>query len=73
VKVVFAIFAVVLMAPLLLVVAIALGPVAVGILCAVGFGLIIFVVVNFVIGLVVLVERAGWRYTHHARVPSLHT
>jgi hypothetical protein len=67
-----AILAVVLMAPLLLVFAIALGPVVVGILCAVGFGLIVFVVVNLVIGLVVGVERAVTRHTHHTQLPSVH-
>jgi hypothetical protein len=69
VKVVFAILAVALMAPVVLVVAIALGPVAVGILCAIGFGLIVFVVVNLVIGLGVLVERAA---SHHMRHKPLH-
>ncbi len=71
-KVIIAILAVVLMAPLLLVFAIALGPVVVGILCAVGFGLIVFVVVNLVIGLIVGVERAATRHTRHTQVPSAH-
>jgi hypothetical protein len=77
VKVVFGICAVVLAAPLLLVVAIGLGPVILGILCAVGFGLIVFVVVNLAIGLVIglglvvrAVERAGSGYAHHARIPQ---
>jgi hypothetical protein len=54
------------------------GPVTVilGVLCAVGFGLIVFVVVNLAIGLVIglgllvrSVERAGSGYAHHARIP----
>jgi hypothetical protein len=44
-----------------MVVAIALGPVVVGILCAVGFGLLVFAIVNLVIALGVGVERAGSR------------
>jgi hypothetical protein len=36
--------------PVLLVVAIALGPVIVGILCAVGFGLIVFAIGNAAVG-----------------------
>jgi hypothetical protein len=39
--------------PLLLVVAIGLGPVILGILCAVGFGLMVFVVVDLAIGIVI--------------------
>jgi hypothetical protein len=77
VKVVFGIFAVLLAVPLLLVVAIGLGPVILGILCAVGFGLIVFVVVDLAIGLVIglgllvrSVERAGSGYVHHARIPQ---
>jgi hypothetical protein len=77
VKVVFGIFAVVLAFPLLLVVAIGLGPVILGILCAVGFGLIVFVVVDLAIGLVIglgllvrSIERAGSGYAHHARIPQ---
>jgi hypothetical protein len=76
-KVVLGIFAVVLAVPLLLVVAVGLGPVILGILCAVGFGLIVFVVGNLAIGLVIglgllvrSVERAGSRYVHHAQIPQ---
>ena len=76
-KVVFGICAAVLAVPLLLVVAIGLGPVILGIVCAVGFGLIVFVAVNLAIGLVIglgllvrSVERAGSGYTHDARVPQ---
>jgi hypothetical protein len=70
VKVVFAILAVVLMAPVVLVLAIALGPVAVGILCAVGFGVIVFVLANLAIGLGVWVERVGSRHMHHKPLHS---
>ncbi len=76
-KVVFGIFAVVLAVPILLFVAIGLGPVILGILCAVGFGLIVFVVGNLAIGLVIglgvlvrSVERAGSGYVHHAHIPQ---
>ena len=65
--VVYAILAVLLL-PVLLVLAIGLGPVLVGILCAVGFGLIVFVLGNLVIGFVVSLrglERAGVRHFHH--------
>jgi hypothetical protein len=66
----FAILAVALVAPLLIVV-IALGPVILGILCAVGFGLIVFVAVNFVLGLGLFgrsVERSVLQHWRHARV-----
>lgn len=43
----------VLIVPVFLVVAIALGPVIVAILCAVGFGLIVFAIGNAVVGLAV--------------------
>jgi hypothetical protein len=52
--------------PVLLFVAIALGPVILGIVCAVGFGLIVFAIANAVIGLVVAgrgAERALVRRT----------
>ena len=69
-KVLIAILALALVAPLLLVVAIALGPVILGILCAVGFGLVVFAIGNLVIGLVALgysVEQAASRRVraHH--------
>jgi hypothetical protein len=41
----------VLTVPVLLVLAIALGPVVVGILCAIGFGLIVFAIGNAAVGL----------------------
>lgn len=65
--VVYAILALALVLPLLLF-AIALGPVILGILCAVGFGLIVFAVVNFFVGLGLFgrsAERAGMRRLHH--------
>ena len=67
--VVFGILALVLVAPLALLVAIALGPVVVGILCAVGFGLIVFALANLVLGLGYSVRslgRAGKRHAHQA-------
>lgn len=59
--------------PVLLVVAIALGPVIVGILCAIGFGLIVFALANAVIGLAVAgrgAERAGSRWIRRPSRPS---
>jgi hypothetical protein len=63
VVIVYLILAIALVLPLLLV-AVALGPVILGILCAVGFGLIVFALVNLVIGVVVGAERAGSRFAH---------
>jgi ABC-type anion transport system duplicated permease subunit len=68
VKIALSILGLVLMLPILLVIAIALGPVAVGILCAVGFGLIIFVVWNAAIALGMAarsVERRAFQHQHH--------
>jgi hypothetical protein len=48
-----------------LLVAIALGPVIIGVLCAVGCGLLVFAIANFLIALGVGVERAGSRLTRH--------
>ena len=44
-----------------LVVAIALGPVIIGVLCAVGCGLLVFAIANFLIALGVGAEKAGSR------------
>jgi hypothetical protein len=69
VKVVLAIFAVVLAVPVALVIAIALGPVLLGLVCAVGFGLLVFVVGSLAIGLGKAgrsIERAGARHAHHS-------
>ncbi len=55
----------VLALPVLLLVAIALGPVVVGILCAVGFGLIVFVIANALIGLGVAGKAVGDRAHRH--------
>jgi len=44
-----------------LLVAIALGPVTVGILCAVGFGLLVFAIVNLFVAIGTGIERAGSR------------
>jgi hypothetical protein len=48
-----------------LLVAVALGPVTVGILCAVGFGLLVFAIANLFIAIGVGVERAGSRLARH--------
>jgi hypothetical protein len=65
VKYVLATLGFVLALPVLLLVAVALGPVAVGILCAVGFGLIVFLAWNALLALG-LVGRAVWRRGTHA-------
>ncbi|HEY2650464.1 MAG TPA: hypothetical protein VGI50_00995 [Solirubrobacteraceae bacterium] len=55
--------------PAALLVTIALGPVILGILCAVGFGLIVFVIGNAVIGVAAAgrsAERAASRFLWHA-------
>jgi len=46
-------------------VAIALGPVTVGILCAVGFGLLVFAIANLFIAIGAGIERAGSRLARH--------
>ena len=56
---------VVLVAPVLLLVAIALGPVILGVLCALGFGLIIFTIANALIGLGVAGHAARNRVARH--------
>ena len=53
--------------PVLFVVAIGLGPVIVGILCAVGFGLIVFAIGNAIVGLVMAVRAVGVR-AHRSRL-----
>ena len=65
VKYVLATLGFVLALPVLLLVAVALGPVALGILCAVGFGLIVFLAWNALLALGLL-GRAAWRRGHHA-------
>ena len=65
VKYVLATLGFVLALPVLLLVAVALGPVAVGILCAVGFALIVFLAWNVLLALGFL-GRAAWRRGHHA-------
>jgi len=63
-----AILAVVLAIPVALVVAIALGPVILGVICALGFGLVVFAVGWLLIGLGkagLSLERAGARHIHH--------
>lgn len=48
-----------------LLVAIALGPVTVGVLCAVGFGLVVFAIANLFIAIGAGVERMGSRLARH--------
>jgi len=48
-----------------LLVAIALGPVVVGVLCAVGCGLLVFAIGSLILGLLTGVERAGSRLARH--------
>jgi hypothetical protein len=63
-KLLFWVLALALALPALLV-AIALGPVIVGILCAVGCGFVVFAVGSLVIGFGTGVERAGSRLARH--------
>jgi hypothetical protein len=72
-KVVIAIFAAALLLPLLMIAAIALGPVALGIMCAVGFGLIVGLFLELVVGLGVLVGNAHSEHQRHVRMRSQHT
>ncbi|HUA49887.1 MAG TPA: hypothetical protein VMA77_31940 [Solirubrobacteraceae bacterium] len=60
-KLILWLIAFVMMAIPALLVAIALGPVTVGVLCAVGFGLLVFAIANLLIALGVGAERAGSR------------
>ena len=46
-------------------VAVALGPVTVGILCAVGFGLLVFAIANLFIAIGAGVQWMGSRLGHH--------
>ena len=74
--VVFAILGLALAVPVLLTVAIALGPVALGIICAIGFGLVVFAVGNLLIAVGLFgrsVERAGSRRAGHIRMRHLQT
>jgi O-antigen/teichoic acid export membrane protein len=48
-----------------LLLAIALGPVIVGVLCAVGCGLLVFVLGSLIVGLFTGVEHAGSRFARH--------
>ncbi len=67
--VVSAIVLIVLLLPVILFAAVALGPVAVGILCAVGFGLIVFTLLNLLAGL----GRAGRSAERRLHHPAAHT
>jgi hypothetical protein len=46
-------------------IAVALGPVAVGILCAAGFGLIVFAIANLFVAIGLGIGRAGSRLARH--------
>jgi hypothetical protein len=48
-----------------LIVAIALGPVIIGVLCAAGLGLLVFAIANVLIAIGVAVEMAGARLSGH--------
>ncbi len=72
-KVVIAVFAVALLLPLLLIGAIALGPVVLGVLCGLGFGLIIFLFLDLVVGLGVLIGNAESHHRRHVRMRGQHT
>jgi hypothetical protein len=48
-----------------LLVAIALGPVTVGVLCAVGFGLLVFAIANLFVAIGLGIEKAGSRLARH--------
>jgi predicted anti-sigma-YlaC factor YlaD len=48
-----------------LLVAVALGPVTVGILCAVGFGLIVFAIANLFVAIGAGVQWTGSRLSRH--------
>jgi hypothetical protein len=63
-KLLFAVLALALALPALLV-AIALGPVIIGVLCAVGCGLIVFALGSLVLGVGAALEHAGSRFARH--------
>ena len=48
-----------------LLVAIALGPVTVGVLCAVGFGLLVIAFANLFVAIGLGIEKAGSRLARH--------
>jgi hypothetical protein len=63
-----ALFVLVLAVPVLLLIAVALGPVTIGIICAIGFGLMVFALWSLVVALGAFgrsVGRAGSRHVHH--------
>jgi O-antigen/teichoic acid export membrane protein len=63
----FALFvlALILALPVALIVAIALGPVVLGVLCAVGFGLAVFALGSLILGIGTGIERVGSRLAGH--------
>jgi hypothetical protein len=69
VKLLLAIVLLVLAAPVLLLFAVALGPVILGILCAALFGLLVFGLWSLAVALGLLGRRAGQRYARRARGP----
>ena len=66
-KLLFAIILFVLAAPLLLLLAVALGPVILGILCAALFGVLVFALWSLAVALGLLGRQAGLRYTRRER------
>jgi hypothetical protein len=63
-----ALFLLVLAIPVLLLIAVALGPVTIGIICAVGFGLMVFALWSLLVALGAFgrsVGRAGSQHMHH--------
>ncbi len=66
-KLVVGILVVALAVPILLIVAVALGPVTLAAISAIGFGIVIFAIWNLLVALGVVVSRAAERATGHHR------
>lgn len=69
------ILAAALVLPLLLLAAVALGPVTLVFISAVGFGLVVFAIFNIPVVLGVLgraLQRAGVHHSHHVSPPRMH-
>ncbi len=66
-KLLIAVFSFIVALPVLLIVAVALGPVILGVLCAAGCGLLVFTLGNMALGLGLLgrgAQRSAARHTH---------
>ncbi len=75
-KVFVAIIATALIVPVVLVVAVALGPVTLGAIAAAGFGLVVFAAWNLLVALGLAgraIGRAGARGAHHMHHPQAHS